>query len=156
MAARMRGSLESERGMSNEALLTSSIGSFPKPEYLTKARTAFQQGKIGEPELKAVEERATRETIAMRHVSSRSFATPQSRARHPTVRIAAWRCSRPHRAARPTAIAAFGDRRHAISPARHSRVDAASSRARVRKLTAPVLADGELSAAFDLSLRGTA
>jgi len=51
--------------MSTEALLTSSIGSFPKPEYLTKARTAFQQGKIGEPELKAVEERATRETIAM-------------------------------------------------------------------------------------------
>jgi 5-methyltetrahydropteroyltriglutamate--homocysteine methyltransferase len=51
--------------MSNDALLTSSIGSFPKPEYLTKARTAFQQGKIGEPELKAVEERATRETIAM-------------------------------------------------------------------------------------------
>jgi 5-methyltetrahydropteroyltriglutamate--homocysteine methyltransferase len=51
--------------MSNEALLTSSIGSFPKPDYLTKARTAFQQGKIGEPELKAVEERATRETIAL-------------------------------------------------------------------------------------------
>ena len=51
--------------MSNEALLTSSIGSFPKPEYLTKARTAFQQGKIGEPELKAVEERATRDTIAL-------------------------------------------------------------------------------------------
>lgn len=62
----------------------------------------------------------------MRHVSSRSFATPQSRARYPTVRIAAWRCSRPHRAARPTAIAMFGDRRHAnITGAPHTLITAA-------------------------------
>jgi 5-methyltetrahydropteroyltriglutamate--homocysteine methyltransferase len=51
--------------MRGEPLLTSTIGSFPKPEYLTKARTAFQQGKIGEAELRAAEERATRETVAL-------------------------------------------------------------------------------------------
>jgi len=49
----------------DDALLTSTIGSFPKPEYLTKARAALAQGKIGEAELKAAEERATRETIAL-------------------------------------------------------------------------------------------
>lgn len=51
--------------MRDDALLTSTIGSFPKPEYLTKARAALAQGKIGEAELKAAEERATRETIAL-------------------------------------------------------------------------------------------
>jgi 5-methyltetrahydropteroyltriglutamate--homocysteine methyltransferase len=51
--------------MHDDALLTSTIGSFPKPEYLTKARAALAQGKIGEAELKAAEERATRETIAL-------------------------------------------------------------------------------------------
>jgi 5-methyltetrahydropteroyltriglutamate--homocysteine methyltransferase len=51
--------------MREDALLTSTIGSFPKPEYLTKARAALAQGKIGEAELKAAEQRATRETIAL-------------------------------------------------------------------------------------------
>jgi 5-methyltetrahydropteroyltriglutamate--homocysteine methyltransferase len=51
--------------MNDSILLTSTIGSFPKPEYLTKARAAVARGAMAEAELKAAEERATRETVAL-------------------------------------------------------------------------------------------
>lgn len=38
---------------------TTSVGSLPKPEYLTRARTDFQRGKISAAELRQQEERAT-------------------------------------------------------------------------------------------------
>lgn len=44
-------------------LLTTSVGSFPKPPYLVKARSRFSKGEIGREELRALEERATREWI---------------------------------------------------------------------------------------------
>jgi 5-methyltetrahydropteroyltriglutamate--homocysteine methyltransferase len=44
-------------------LPTTSVGSFPKPPYLTKARTDRKRGKITENELAALEEKATREWI---------------------------------------------------------------------------------------------
>ncbi|MDZ7373064.1 MAG: methionine synthase [candidate division KSB1 bacterium] len=47
------------------ALLTTTVGSFPKPEYLTKARTAFSRGQISRDELRQKEEQATRECIAL-------------------------------------------------------------------------------------------
>jgi 5-methyltetrahydropteroyltriglutamate--homocysteine methyltransferase len=47
------------------ALLTTSVGSFPKPPYLQKARNAFARGDILAQELEKLEERATREVIAL-------------------------------------------------------------------------------------------
>jgi 5-methyltetrahydropteroyltriglutamate--homocysteine methyltransferase len=44
-------------------LETTSVGSFPKPDYLVTARGALQRGEIAAPELRALEERATREWI---------------------------------------------------------------------------------------------
>jgi 5-methyltetrahydropteroyltriglutamate--homocysteine methyltransferase len=44
-------------------LPTTSVGSFPKPPYLTKARTDRKRGKITEIELAALEAKATREWI---------------------------------------------------------------------------------------------
>ncbi len=46
-----------------EILLTTTVGSFPKPEYLQRARNARARGKIGEAELRELELRATREWI---------------------------------------------------------------------------------------------
>jgi 5-methyltetrahydropteroyltriglutamate--homocysteine methyltransferase len=46
-------------------LLTTSVGSFPKPPYLTKARTQFDAGKITREELTELERQATREIIAL-------------------------------------------------------------------------------------------
>jgi len=46
-------------------LPTTSVGSFPKPEYLTKARAQAARGQMSREELAALEERATRESIAM-------------------------------------------------------------------------------------------
>ena len=45
-------------------LLTTSVGSFPKPEYLMKARSQARKGEISAAKLKALEEQATREWIA--------------------------------------------------------------------------------------------
>ncbi|MGH9774735.1 MAG: methionine synthase [Candidatus Acidiferrales bacterium] len=39
---------------------TTSVGSFPKPDYLVKARTEFNKGKISAQELLELEQRATR------------------------------------------------------------------------------------------------
>ena len=44
-------------------LLTTSVGSLPKPEYLTKARSQARKGALDEKALRALEERATREWI---------------------------------------------------------------------------------------------
>jgi len=44
-------------------LWTTSVGSFPKPEYLTKARSRFARKEIDRAELRELEEKATREWI---------------------------------------------------------------------------------------------
>ena len=46
------------------SLLTTSVGSFPKPPYLTKARAQHSKGELPDEALKALEERATKEWIA--------------------------------------------------------------------------------------------
>jgi 5-methyltetrahydropteroyltriglutamate--homocysteine methyltransferase len=49
--------------LSGPGLWTTSVGSFPKPEYLTKARSQFARKEISREELKTLEERATREWV---------------------------------------------------------------------------------------------
>ena len=44
-------------------LLTTSVGSFPKPEYLSRARTKASKGDLSKEDLRALEERATKEWI---------------------------------------------------------------------------------------------
>ncbi|MEA2435004.1 MAG: 5-methyltetrahydropteroyltriglutamate--homocysteine methyltransferase [Actinomycetota bacterium] len=44
-------------------LWTTSVGSFPKPEYLTKARSQFARKEISREDLTQLEEKATREWI---------------------------------------------------------------------------------------------
>jgi 5-methyltetrahydropteroyltriglutamate--homocysteine methyltransferase len=44
-------------------LPTTSVGSFPKPGYLTKGRTDLKRGRISESDLIALEDRATKEWI---------------------------------------------------------------------------------------------
>lgn len=44
-------------------LLTTTVGSFPKPEYLKKARTKFYAGDMSKEELHLLEEKATRNII---------------------------------------------------------------------------------------------
>ena len=46
------------------SLLTTSVGSFPKPSYLTRARTQHAKGELADEALRALEERATKEWIA--------------------------------------------------------------------------------------------
>ncbi len=46
-------------------LLTTSVGSLPKPEYLTAARSKARKGEIDRAELRRLEEQATREWIAI-------------------------------------------------------------------------------------------
>src|SRR5207247_10408044 len=45
------------------ALMTTTVGSFGKPEYLTKARGQHGRGKLGATELKDLERKATAEWI---------------------------------------------------------------------------------------------
>ena len=47
------------------ALLTTTVGSFPKPDYLQKARNRYSAGKLPLEELQELERRATREVIAL-------------------------------------------------------------------------------------------
>ena len=47
------------------ALLTTTVGSFPKPPYLQKARNAYTRGDMPLEQLKTLEEKATREVIAL-------------------------------------------------------------------------------------------
>jgi 5-methyltetrahydropteroyltriglutamate--homocysteine methyltransferase len=49
----------------SKGLLTTTVGSFPKPEYLTRARSQFSLGKIGREELAALERQATAEVIRL-------------------------------------------------------------------------------------------
>ncbi|MEX2047721.1 MAG: methionine synthase [Chloroflexota bacterium] len=49
--------------MSDQILLTTTVGSFGKPDYLQKARNAFARGKLGESELTDLERKATEEWI---------------------------------------------------------------------------------------------
>ena len=44
-------------------LLTTTVGSFPKPAYLVKARNEFASGKLSEEELSKLERKATEECI---------------------------------------------------------------------------------------------
>ena len=44
-------------------LPTTTVGSFPKPEYLTKARFQASKGQISKTELEALEKKATKEWI---------------------------------------------------------------------------------------------
>jgi len=50
-------------GIDLPLLPTTSVGSFPKPSYLTKGRADRKKGKISEQELGSLEDRATREWI---------------------------------------------------------------------------------------------
>ena len=50
-------------GIELPKLPTTSVGSFPKPPYLTRARSNKKRGSIGDSDLTALEERATREWI---------------------------------------------------------------------------------------------
>lgn len=45
------------------ALLTTAVGSYPKPDYLVKARNAHRKNEISREELEALERQATREWI---------------------------------------------------------------------------------------------
>jgi 5-methyltetrahydropteroyltriglutamate--homocysteine methyltransferase len=46
-------------------LLTTTVGSFPKPPYLTKARIEYASGKLSEAKLSELEKRATEECIRL-------------------------------------------------------------------------------------------
>jgi len=46
-------------------LLTATVGSFPKPDYLVKARNLFSRKKISEEELKELERKATQDVISL-------------------------------------------------------------------------------------------
>ena len=48
-----------------DALLTTAVGSLPKPDYLTKARSAFASGRIDGSELDKLTRQATAECIRM-------------------------------------------------------------------------------------------
>lgn len=49
--------------MSDQVLLTTTVGSFGKPDYLQKARNANARGKVGDTELAELERKATEEWI---------------------------------------------------------------------------------------------
>ncbi|MBI4233130.1 MAG: methionine synthase, partial [Chloroflexi bacterium] len=42
-----------------KGLLTTAVGSYPKPDYLTKARNQVARGELGLEELQALERKAT-------------------------------------------------------------------------------------------------
>lgn len=48
-----------------KGLLTTNVGSFPKPEWLMRARTKFQKGEISDADLRALEKKATLEIIRL-------------------------------------------------------------------------------------------
>jgi 5-methyltetrahydropteroyltriglutamate--homocysteine methyltransferase len=48
-----------------KGLLTTTVGSFPKPDYLQTARNQYASGKLSLEELQELERRATREVIAL-------------------------------------------------------------------------------------------
>jgi 5-methyltetrahydropteroyltriglutamate--homocysteine methyltransferase len=46
-------------------LLTTTVGSFPKPDYLQRARGQFAAGKLSREDLEELERKATREVVAL-------------------------------------------------------------------------------------------
>lgn len=54
-----------ELGLELPILPTTAVGSYPKPRYLIEARRKFAAGKLTPRKLKGIEERATREWIAL-------------------------------------------------------------------------------------------
>ncbi len=48
-----------------QMLPTTSVGSFPKPDYLTKARTKARRGQMDPDEMRELEQQATREVIQL-------------------------------------------------------------------------------------------
>ncbi len=57
-----------------DMLLTTTVGSFPKPAYLVKARNEFASGELSQEELTQLEKKATEECI---HPLLRGTLTPQ-------------------------------------------------------------------------------
>ena len=55
----------SKLGLELPLLPTTSVGSFPKLPYLIEARQKFSEGRMGAEELRKLEEKATREWIAI-------------------------------------------------------------------------------------------
>ncbi|HWQ28348.1 MAG TPA: methionine synthase, partial [Dehalococcoidia bacterium] len=51
--------------MTPKGLLTTTVGSFPKPEYLVRARNQHAAGRLGAEELHALERKATEEVIRL-------------------------------------------------------------------------------------------
>jgi 5-methyltetrahydropteroyltriglutamate--homocysteine methyltransferase len=49
----------------SKGLLTTAVGSFPKPDYLREARSKFAAGKISREELEALERQATAEVVRL-------------------------------------------------------------------------------------------
>ncbi|MCH7811639.1 MAG: methionine synthase [Chloroflexi bacterium] len=49
----------------SKGLLTTTVGSFPKPDYLQRARNKHSAGKLSLEELQELEQKATREVIAL-------------------------------------------------------------------------------------------
>ena len=49
----------------SKGLLTTTVGSFPKPAYLQRARNKHSAGKLSLEELQELEQKATREVIAL-------------------------------------------------------------------------------------------
>src|SRR5437899_2122444 len=64
-----RGRDREARGGGAVSLRTTSVGSFPKPPYLAKARTQHSKGELPDEALRALEERATKEWIAFQEES---------------------------------------------------------------------------------------
>lgn len=52
-----------EKTLIGRGLWTTSVGSLPKPDYITRARSRFSRGEIDREELRELERRATREWI---------------------------------------------------------------------------------------------
>ena len=51
--------------MAQQILQTTTVGSFPKPDYITKARTKLRRGQMDPDEMKELEQQATREVIQL-------------------------------------------------------------------------------------------
>src|SRR5512138_202667 len=59
----MSRNLLNELGILLPILPTTSVGSFPKPPYLTKGRTDKKRGRINDTDLSSLEDKATKEWI---------------------------------------------------------------------------------------------
>jgi 5-methyltetrahydropteroyltriglutamate--homocysteine methyltransferase len=55
--------VRNELGLDGPGLWTTSVGSLPKPEYVTSARSRFARGEITRDQLRVLEKKATREWV---------------------------------------------------------------------------------------------